>query len=373
MQNVGFKYDSQNRRISKKVGNAETRFVYDRDNVLFDFTASGSNQPVLDKRYFYGAGVDQIWAQESAQGSVLWGFTDQLGTVKDWVNNSGSVANHVVYGSFGGVVSQSNPALGSRYGFTGREFDSETGLSYYRSRYYSARMGRFIGEDSVGFDGGDANLYRYVKNSPIDSTDPFGLSGKVIDQVRRISYNVGSVTKTANEIKDVKKDVDKNPSNVSITSDETLAVIEYSGSRTGTDANRKNRQKVLGILKDDHQGHIVSALLGGTGALNNVFAQNAWVNANSNSPWYQFELLVDTTLTKIKGNKCLTEPTLFYQVSLKYEQPTTPRIRPTSLTAKATFFPSEASFTLPNIPNPAEFLPPSHRLKLPVITHGFDS
>lgn len=372
-QNVGFKYDAMNRRISKKVGNAETRFVYDRDNVLFDFTASGSNQPVLDKRYFYGTGVDQILAQESANGSVLWALSDQLGTVKDWVNNSGSVANHVVYGSFGQVVSQSNAAFGSRYGFTGRELDSETGLSYYRSRYYDAGVGRFIGEDSVGFDGGDANLYRYVKNSPIDSTDPFGLSGKVIDQVRKIRYNVGTESKTANDIKDVKKDVDKNPSNVSITSDETLAVIEYSGSRTGTDANPKNRPSVLGILTDDHQGHIVSGLLGGKGSLNNVFAQNAWVNSNYNSPWFQFESLVDTTLTKMNRVKCLTELTLFYQVSLKYQQPTTPRIRPTSLTAKATFFPSEASFTLPNIPNPAEFLPPSHRLKLPVITHGFDS
>jgi hypothetical protein len=51
----------------------------------------------LDKRYFYGAGVDQILAQESGNGSVLWALSDQLGTVKDWVNNSGSVANHVVY------------------------------------------------------------------------------------------------------------------------------------------------------------------------------------------------------------------------------------------------------------------------------------
>ncbi|MEG3863740.1 RHS repeat domain-containing protein, partial [Microcoleus sp. herbarium12] len=371
-QQVGFKYDSQNRRISKKVGNAETRFVYDRDNVLFDFVGSGANQPVLDKRYLFGTGVDQILAQESAGGSVLWALTDQLGTVKDWVNNSGSVANHVVYGSFGQVVSQSNAAFGSRYGFTGREFDAETGLSYYRSRYYSAGMGRFIGEDSVGFDGGDANLYRYVKNSPLNSTDPFGFYGKLIEpQKRKIRYNVGTETKTANEIKDVKKDVDKNPSNVSIESDNTIAVIEYSGSRTGGETNRKNRPSVLGILTDDHQGHIVSGELGGKGSLNNVFAQNGWINSDYNSPWFQFESSVNKALTDFNGNKCLTEPTLlFYQVSLEYKQPNAPRIRPTSLSASATFFPSEANVTIRNVPNPAQSLPRTHRLNIPAEKRG---
>jgi RHS repeat-associated protein len=195
VQNVGFKYDSQNRRISKKVGSNETRFVYDRDNVLFDFTANGSNQPVLDKRYFYGNGVDRILAQENANGSVLWALTDQLGTVKDWVNNSGSVANHVVYDAFGGVVSQSNPALGSRYGFTGREFDAETGLYYYRSRYYNPGIGRFIGEDSVGFDAGDVNLYRYVGNSPLDNTDPSGKNGVSLKYITAIPPTAGNCGK----------------------------------------------------------------------------------------------------------------------------------------------------------------------------------
>lgn len=103
-----------------------------------------------------------------------------MGTVKDLADNSGSVVNHVKYDAFGGVVSQSNPAFESRYGFTGREFDAETGLYYYRARYYDAAIGRFIGEDSVGFNGGDANLYRYVGNSPVKNTDPSGLVTFVI-------------------------------------------------------------------------------------------------------------------------------------------------------------------------------------------------
>jgi hypothetical protein len=48
-------------------------------------------------------------------------------------------------------------------------------MSYYRARYYDARVGRFLSEDPIGFAGGDVNLYRYVGNSPINYTDPSGL------------------------------------------------------------------------------------------------------------------------------------------------------------------------------------------------------
>src|SRR5207244_2773519 len=59
--------------------------------------------------------------------------------------------------------------------FTGRENDN-TGLYYYRARFYSPLTGRFITEDPIGFVGGDANLYGYVGNNPINQIDPLGLS-----------------------------------------------------------------------------------------------------------------------------------------------------------------------------------------------------
>jgi RHS repeat-associated protein len=57
---------------------------------------------------------------------------------------------------------------------TGREFDKETGLYYYRARYYDPMEGRFISKDPIGFDGGDVNLYGYVQNNTINNTDPNG-------------------------------------------------------------------------------------------------------------------------------------------------------------------------------------------------------
>lgn len=58
-----------------------------------------------------------------------------------------------------------------------REFNSATGLHYYRARYYDPSSGRFTKEDPIGFTGG-LNLYRYSYNSADNLIDPFGLSPK---------------------------------------------------------------------------------------------------------------------------------------------------------------------------------------------------
>ena len=67
-----------------------------------------------------------------------------------------------------------NSAFGDVYKYTGREFDSETGLQYNRARFYSCAIGRWISQDPLGFQPGDTNLYRYAHNSPINDTDPSG-------------------------------------------------------------------------------------------------------------------------------------------------------------------------------------------------------
>jgi RHS repeat-associated protein len=58
--------------------------------------------------------------------------------------------------------------------FTGREYDAETGLYYYRARYYSPALGRFLQRDPVGYTAG-INLYTYCANNPINFMDPRGL------------------------------------------------------------------------------------------------------------------------------------------------------------------------------------------------------
>jgi RHS repeat-associated protein len=86
------------------------------------------------------------------------------------------LVNTYVYDSFGNLAA-STGTLTNPFQYTGRDFDPETGLRYYRARYYDAQTGRFLSEDPLGFGGGDPNSYDYALNSPINVVDPFGLQG----------------------------------------------------------------------------------------------------------------------------------------------------------------------------------------------------
>jgi RHS repeat-associated protein len=61
------------------------------------------------------------------------------------------------------------------YTYTGREWDKETGLYYYRARYYDPMDGRFVNRDPIGFKGG-LNQFSYVENNPTNNVDPSGLA-----------------------------------------------------------------------------------------------------------------------------------------------------------------------------------------------------
>jgi RHS repeat-associated protein len=67
-------------------------------------------------------------------------------------------------------------AIDQLFEFTGRQRDGTTGLQLHGARWYDPEIGRWLSEDPSGFDGGDANLYRYVGNSPTNFVDPTGLS-----------------------------------------------------------------------------------------------------------------------------------------------------------------------------------------------------
>ena len=79
------------------------------------------------------------------------------------------------FDAFGNLTAESDATVKFLYSYTGREWDGDAGLYYYRARWYDAKIGRFISEDPIGFSAGDTNVNRYIGNSPINGTDPAGL------------------------------------------------------------------------------------------------------------------------------------------------------------------------------------------------------
>ncbi len=99
---------------------------------------------------------------------------DGLGSITSLSSSAGALAQTYGYDSFGKQTSSSG-SLTNPFQYTARELDAETGLYYYRARYYDPATGRFASEDPLTFDGMTSNFYTYVANDPVDSWDPLGL------------------------------------------------------------------------------------------------------------------------------------------------------------------------------------------------------
>lgn len=168
---VRYTYDVFDRRIATTSGGTTKYTVYDRDRIWADFDTSG----LVLTRYLFGPNVDELIARQRPTEGIVWYLPDRLGSVRDLVNSAGAVVDHVDYNAFGAVVGETHPSVGDRFKYTGREYDSETGLYNYRARYYMPTLGIFMSEDPLGFCAGDANLRRYVANRPTGATDPSGM------------------------------------------------------------------------------------------------------------------------------------------------------------------------------------------------------
>jgi RHS repeat-associated protein len=166
---VSFKYDPFGRRIQKSSSSGATNYLYDEENSVTQIDAVGT---VLVK-YEEGAGLDEQLAE--VRGATI-GYYEQdgLGSVTSLSGSSAALTNNYSYDSFGNLTASTEPII-NPFQYNGRDYDSETGLRYYRARYYDSSIGRFLNEDPIGFAGG-FNLYRYDRNNPISFTDPLGLA-----------------------------------------------------------------------------------------------------------------------------------------------------------------------------------------------------
>jgi RHS repeat-associated protein len=112
----------------------------------------------------------------------------------EWGRISSPISTRT-YDSFGNLVTSSGSIV-NNFRYTGREWDAETGLYYYRARYYDQQSGRFLREDPLGFAVGQ-NHSLYVSNNPVKRKDPLGLwqanigGGEGLGGMLSLGYNSG--------------------------------------------------------------------------------------------------------------------------------------------------------------------------------------
>jgi RHS repeat-associated protein len=161
-----FGYDALGRRVRTTVNSVTTPYLYDGQNPAM----ISSNQLLAD------SGLDEIYALINSAGTTSY-LRDGLNSAVADTNSSAATTANYFYSPYGDSASTGIPSTPQQY--TGRENDGATGLYYYRARYYSPQLGRFISEDPVGLAGG-ANYYAYVGGDPIGRLDPLGLATQII-------------------------------------------------------------------------------------------------------------------------------------------------------------------------------------------------
>ena len=190
-----YAYDALGRRIRKIVEptttNEVTFYYYtDKWQVATEYPAYLTdddipNLVIFDKANLWGSYIDELYYTINREAGMIRNafIPDHLYSnvaAVDYVTET--VAERYEYDAYGqttiydaNFTERTASAIGNAYLFTGRRLDPESGIYYYRNRYYSPTLGRFLQKDSLGYVDG-MNMYEYVGSEPANALDPLGLS-----------------------------------------------------------------------------------------------------------------------------------------------------------------------------------------------------
>jgi len=181
-----YQYDALSRRVQKIAnpagGPSTIRYYHDDARVIEEQDAGGATQAT----HVYGNYIDEVLTMNRG-GQTYYYHQNSLWSVEAITDVTGAAVERYSYDAYGqaSVFTGSgtpippnawgtpHSAIGNSYTFTGRQLDEESGLYFYRARYYDAAKGRFVQRDPVRYVDG-MNLYAayFVPNA----TDPFGLA-----------------------------------------------------------------------------------------------------------------------------------------------------------------------------------------------------
>src|SRR3989337_663531 len=168
--NAEYFYDGNGNRLKATRNSTTTYYVYDlRGNLIAD-TDGNKN---ITRYYVHGLG---LLSMVTPSDVVYTYHFNNIGSTIAITDSSQTMVNKYRYDPFG-VITNQVEAVSQPFKYVGQYgvMAEANGFYYMVTRYYDSKVGRFISEDTIGFDGGDVNLMRYVGNNPVNFTDPRGL------------------------------------------------------------------------------------------------------------------------------------------------------------------------------------------------------
>lgn len=144
-------------------------------------------------------------------------------------------------------ITQTQGAHSQPFGFHGREYDQESGLYYFRARYYDPNAGRFVQSDPLGIVSGQMSLYGMAGENPVNWSDPEGLFRKRISGASKL----GAVM-AANEVIRRAAVPKIGGATLSLASRiaAALATVSLYGETKKDDPAKKNKCAALAAAKD---------------------------------------------------------------------------------------------------------------------------
>ena len=174
-----YSYDGAGNRTGVKVDKdgritSNTTYVVDQESAYNDIIMAKDSVKGTTSVFTFS---DEVISVETS-GNISYYKTDEKHSVTDILDESGKTKATIEYEEYGVIT---NPEVvstsGNIFAYTGHVYDESTGFYYAKARYYDAKSGRFVSEDSYKGEVNDPaswNLYGYVKNNPINSSDPSG-------------------------------------------------------------------------------------------------------------------------------------------------------------------------------------------------------